>query len=465
MIPDPIWPEPMSPTGGKPAKLDAESVKAGCALLAESAPTLGAIPTAERAALLGRVASCWLDPDYRYRVEARERLQATTGFSFAVVDAGLEALFRAWTSDALIRLLEGSGLAAGQSPAESANRWVRAEYGVATYPGRHRLMALPPRLVGHILSANVPPPVVQTLFPALLVGAPSFLKAPSSEPWFATLLVRSLKAEAPELARSVAVATWPAGADRLSEGLFHTAELVVVFGSDQTVQTIRSRLPAKTRLIGHPHRFSAGYVARETLVPANLPALARAFARDVALFDQQGCLSPQVIFVETGGASPVDAFVRELAHRALPEVGKALPPRRLGLDEGAALVQFKGVRALDGAVFPVPGGAVAVTRASRFVAPGPGRTLLVKPVDHVDQALSYLGDAVRSLQAVAVATVAARGGTIERSFAHAGASRICRPGRLQSPPAIWPGDGFRPLEALLRWVLIDDENTDGSSPA
>ena len=62
--------------------------------------------------------------------------------------------------------------------------------------------------------------------------------------------------------------------------------------------------------------MSFSLVTKESLVDAE--ALAHKAAYDVALYDQQGCLSPQLIYVEEGGAVTPKEFAASSRHGSGP---------------------------------------------------------------------------------------------------------------------------------------------------
>ena len=65
-------------------------------------------------------------------------------------------------------------------------------------------------------------------------------------------------------------------------------------GSDETLRALRTLCPAGTPFVGYGHRVSFGVVCKGSTNAA------AGFAKDVLLYDQGGCLSPQTIFVEGG---------------------------------------------------------------------------------------------------------------------------------------------------------------------
>src|SRR3989442_1639985 len=79
-------------------------------------------------------------------------------------------------------------------------------------------------------------------------------------------------------------------------------------GSDETLGEIGHHLPSQTRFIGYGHRLSFGYVAHEVISGFQAKKIVARAAADVIAWDQLGCRSPHVIYVEHGGgtAAPAD---------------------------------------------------------------------------------------------------------------------------------------------------------------
>src|SRR4029077_9722846 len=88
---------------------------------------------------------------------------------------------------------------------------------------------------------------------------------------------------------------------------------VTATGSDETLAAIRAKLPVKTRFLGYGHRVSFGYVASGALSSFQAKKSVARAATDVVAWNQLGCLSPQVIYVEHGGAVAAEQFAEMLA--------------------------------------------------------------------------------------------------------------------------------------------------------
>ena len=109
----------------------------------------------------------------------------------------------------------------------------------------------------------------------------------------------------------------------LEEIAFRQADIVIASGSDESLTAIHRHV--RGRFIGYGHKVSFSVIGKEAL--AQSQQLARAAAYDVALFDQQGCLSPQLIYVEEGGVIRPKEFAALLA-RELTLLATTTSPRK-----------------------------------------------------------------------------------------------------------------------------------------
>src|SRR5205085_2146383 len=104
--------------------------------------------------------------------------------------------------------------------------------------------------------------------------------------------------------------------------------------------SLRGRLPLRVRFVPYGHRISFAAVGREALAGGAAAETAEGIARDLCVFDQQGCLSPQAIYVERGGATTPEEFADLLA-AALEAARSRIPRRQLGPAEAAAIHQYR----------------------------------------------------------------------------------------------------------------------------
>lgn len=395
---------------------------------------------------LDRVITLWLDPAYPPRKLAEEALPAVTGFSRETIAYGLPTVLESYREDHLVRVLEG----------ELGDHHLLDEFRPSAF-GKSRVFG--PRLVTHVLAGNIPALAAPGLVFALLAKSAVLIKSSSDEPVFPPLFARSIAEVDPELGRCLAVAWWRGGEKPLEAIAFACSDVVVAYGSDATLTSIRGRV--KGRFIGYGHRLSFGMIGREAL--SDLDGIARRAAYDVALFDQQGCLSPHLFYVEEGGVVSPQAFARALA-KAMEALERHLPRGRLTPEEASAIHQlrgaceFKGIAGEEVVVYAGEGTSwtVIYERDPTFLPSCLNRTVWVKPIADLQQVVMLVAPYAPRLSAVGVAVSPDRLIPLAETLGQLGASRICPLGRMQHPPPGWHHDGrFRILD-LLRWVDLED---------
>ena len=200
-----------------------------------------------------------------------------------------------------------------------------------------------------ILSANVFVGALRALVLARAASAHVTVRPSRRDPVFATALVKALGDPAVTLSD-----------EGPSEGELH------VYGRDETIEAIRARTSLLVR--GHGTGMGVAFVPGR----ANLGTAAARVASDVVPFDQRGCLSPRIVFVEGEPEAFADALAEALAARevAVPR-GALTPAERAELERWADSVVFAG------SLRRGPAWAVAVAGVSAL--PPPGRHVVVVP--------------------------------------------------------------------------------------
>jgi hypothetical protein len=231
---------------------------------------------------------------------------------------------------------------------------------------------------------------------------------------------------------------------------------VVAFGKDATLARIRSSLPISTRLIPFGSKASFGYVGRDALASADgARNIAAGAARDLVLYDTEGCLSLHVLFVERGARIAPAEFAAMLAReadRAAVEFpfGTRSPESALKTAGARDLAAFRAA-AGTGAVYSDRGASYLAVLDPPVAEPPPflPRALGIHSVDDPAGAAAYLSRHAIPLEAAAVA--GARPDIVAMAES-SGVARIAAFGELQSPP-LGGNHGGRPRIAdFVRWI-------------
>ena len=191
-----------------------------------------------------------------------------------------------------------------------------------------------------MFSGNVPGVAVTSLVRSLLLKAATLGKAAVAEALLAALFARGVAEADAELGQCLAVTYWPGGDEAMERAALEAADAVVVYGGADAVATIRSRTPVTARFVGYGPKVSFGVVGRSTLTEADAREAARGAALDASTFDQQGCVSPHLFYVEEGGPVSPDAWAAMLAGE-MAAVERELPRGVLAPGESSSIRQLR----------------------------------------------------------------------------------------------------------------------------
>jgi hypothetical protein len=231
------------------AELTAPIVEAACRTLKRNRETyLLNRSVASLVKTLVSVSSDWLNPEFPLRKRALAEGPATTGFSAATLDRGLQAFFKQLTLANLTALLEqelGDPQRLDRLVAESAEQ----------NPDRASIVT-GPEFIAHVAAGTLLVSALQTLVLGWLARSAQFLKCPRGTSLIPRLFAHSVYAVDPKMAACVEIAEWPGGTASLEEVLFSEADCVTAMGSDDTVEAIRRRVPRTVRFVGYGHRLS-----------------------------------------------------------------------------------------------------------------------------------------------------------------------------------------------------------------
>jgi hypothetical protein len=383
-------------------------------------------------ATIDRAVANWLSPDYPLRCIAEQALPVVTGFSIPMIRHGLPLLLAPLRADGIRELL-------------------KTELGISLEHHR-RLKA--PELITHVMSANIPGLAATPMLLSLVVKSAALIKSAAADPLSAALFADSISEVDDELGQCIMAAQWNGGDEAIEDVAFGHADIVVATGSDAAIAAIEPRV--RGRFIGYGHRISFAAIGRECLRDDLLAEdLARRLAYDVSLWDQQGCLSPQLCYVETGGRIAPENFA-ELLARELAVYACELPPRRLSFEEKAAILRFRHAAEWGNhdtvAMLASPDStdwSISVERSADFRPTCLNRCIRINVVSDLSELHIALTSHRRHLEAAGIVVAAERVAGFTAMLSASGVHRVCPIGTMQQPSLLWR-QGGRPRVA--DWV-------------
>lgn len=389
-----------------PAELAATAAR----LAARGRRALTALPLERRLDLWEETVAAFLEPGSPERSALLPRLLASSRLSPEGLTEGLELVL---------------GGASGRAATEMSRR-------AAALPAATR-----DTLAGVVLAGNIPGLAAQSLLPALLLGRPLLLKSASAEPWFAPAIVAALVAREPSLADAFAAVAFAGDDSAALAAAFDEVDPLLAYGGAPAVASLAARFGE--RLVAHGPKASVAFVG----AGVDLVGTARGLARDIALFDQRGCLSVQAVYVE----GDVEELAAALAW-ALELESARLPHGPIDAATAAAVQQLRATTDLQrgGSSARQPELAVGtvLVESETFFRPVPGlRTVRVHGVSDLRDALPALEPWRGRLQGAALAGPSAD--ALSDTLPLLGFSRLAAAGELQSADVSWANGGIDPL--------------------
>lgn len=404
---------------------------------------------------LSELAENWLEPEFPFRKLALENL-VKAGFSPATLSRGLDNFFKQLTRENFQALLIqefGDARRLDQICAmPSEEKCFRAA------------IARAPEFQVHICSGNVPNPTLTSIIFGLLLRSAQFVKCASGSSFLPRLFAHSIYAADPKLGACLEIAEWRGGNHSLEEILFAEADCVTATGSDETLEKIRKHLSLKIKFLDYGHRVSFGFVTADILRHSRAKKIISAAADDIIAWNQLGCLSPHVIYVEVGGEISPEHFAQMLAEEL--EKREANEPRgEISTEESAAIASRRGIYEVRAAHSPEltrhffskdsTAWTVIFEADARFQLSCLNRFIYVKPAADLKTALEN-ADVVRGkVSTVGIAAPEEKISEIAMQLARWGATRVCPLGQMQNPPLTWRHDGRPALGDFITWTDLE----------
>jgi nucleotide-binding universal stress UspA family protein len=401
---------------------------------------------------LSEVAENWLQPEYPFRKLALEQASGKIGFARATVANGLDSFFKQVTSGNLNALLIQE-LGHAQRLDEIVSAAVEEKLSRAA-------IARGPEFLVHITAGNVPNPTLMSMLLGLLTRSAQFVKCASGASLLPRLFAHSLYEADSKLGACLEVAEWRGGNRVLEDELFKAADCVTATGSDETLAAIRKHMPPQARLLSYGQRLSFGYVVGEALTGFSAKKIVARAATDIVAWNQLGCLSPHLIYVEHGSASSAHQFAELLAEE-LERREETEPRGNLPAEAAATIASRRGFYEVRAAHSPdtqmwcsknSTAWTVIYEADPQFQLSCLNRFVYVKGVTDLAQALQGAEKVRGKVSTVGLAAPEERTPELAMQLARWGVTRVCSLGQMQNPPLLWRHDGRPALADLVTWT-------------
>ena len=409
------------------------------------------LPVSRVADIIDAAVARLLDRGDPWRRKAEEILPVITGYDAEMVRLGLTEYLKTFRRPELQKfVVEDFG-----------NPLLLDDFQPLAKGGFAR--AFGPDLLVHIWAGNVPGLPLWSLVSGLLVKAGAIGKVSSAEPLFAGWFAQLLAEVEPAIADCLAVVWWKGGDEARESAVLRQADVVLAYGGNDSLAAIRDRMPVTTRYLPYSHRISFGMVSRAALDTRKAWSVAHRAAHDVIRYDQQGCYSPHLFFVERGGRVSPREFSRYFAHE-LACFERKYPRRALSIAEAGGVAAWRHAEEMKSVSRPgreVMGDAAGAWNAvyvedAEELAPGAlNRTVTIAAIDRLADAVLRIAPFRAFLQTVGIAAAPEELFALAGLLGEAGVTRIAALGHMTAPEPGWHHDGRFNLLDLVTMTEIE----------
>lgn len=396
--------------------------------------------------------------------------KASSPVHSSTVDLGLGMLQRMLDPDGIAEAVDrelGGAEAAGRrfldgwvevsaqplsGPAARMNRRIRGDDTREASERRCLVRAMPTRQL-HITAGNaIAVPLVSALR-AFATKSAAVIKSPAEATAAITALAVAMHRVDPKhpLTRHTSLVYWPGGDHSFETPLMRAGafDRVVVWGSQETVDSVRSRVEQAKTVLLQP-RIGISLIARDAL-EARLDDSARRAVADSMAANQRACHASLVHYVE---GSPEQARAYCVAVQAALRTWDEVMPHAIQAPDLARLRWLRRGPLLSGEWFEngrwphVTSAAVYMETPFDISTHPMSRLVVVRRVDDLTEALDF---AHAGVSTVGVAPERARD-ALRDELAARGVSNVLPLGDCERAYPGMPHDGMRVLSELVSWV-------------
>ncbi len=439
--------------------LTATLISEACATLKRNREKfLASRSTSSLVQLLCDVGAEWRNVHYPLRKMALDASPSATGFGRVTLETGLDTFFRRFVPDEFHALIEQD-----LGRRERLDQFCGTECEVH---GKRSAMASGPGLLAHIAAGNLPVPAFMSLVLGLLTRSAQFIKCSSGRSLLPRLFAHSIYQVDAKVGACLEVAEWPGGDHTLETALFEAADGVTATGSDRTLASVALRVPERKRFLGYGQQVSFAYITRHAAASGVAARqIAEKLATDVAAWNQFGCLSPHVIYLESGSGIIAEQF-GELLQSAMSRLEESNPRGELRPEEAAEIMLRRSCYAVRAANLPDTRcwGSLDSTAWTIVYEGDPAfhlsclnRFVYLKVVKDLDEVFRNAAAFQGMVSTVGLAANHSESTALAAKLARWGVKRVCPPGRMQDPPLAWRHDGRPALGDLITWTDYEAE--------
>ncbi len=321
----------------------------------------------------------------------------------------------------------------------------------------------------HINAGNGAVITLQGVMMNAVLRSDAIMKNPSNDPYTGTAIALTMIEMAPRhpLTKHLTVAYWKGGDSAFEKRLFRPnhVEKIVAWGGFASMQHIRGYLGPGMDLIALDPKISGSIIGKEVFESADsMRLVAEKLAKDVGYFNQEGCISSRIAYVESGtdeGGIRNLNRLGEMVFDAVQELPSSLSSAHPAFDpilkEEMSAIRFSDAYKIVGG--QASEGAVIISQTNEVVDFSERlacRVVNLVPVDRIAEAVARVS--------IHTSAIGIYPDSLKRKIrdecALRGAQRLTSLGFATAEGAAQPHDAIEQLRRMARWIVVEnfDEN-------
>lgn len=333
---------------------------------------------------------------------------------------------------------------------------------------KHFAMSAQPRgIVCHWIAANIPTLAFFSLAQAILSKNGSIVKVPEENSAFIAALLKNLADitlshngttyHGEDIVKTISLVSFEGRNFERSKQFSLAADCKVIYGGSEAIRSILA-LPQKEHCetVVFGPKYSFGVFDREYIESEHFDKALENCVKDIAVFNQMACSSPQVLFFQKSKYPLEEIGLKMKGYfEQLPpllrhqQTDPAILANTINIRSRYLLSDHKHIITPDDL-----GWTILMDKSITLEDPIHGKCIFIKEIDSINDVFSLI---TRKIQAI---TVGIQKEEKRQSFAreatYRGVDRIVTPGTTHDYDQPW--DGILPMNRLVRWVILKSES-------
>lgn len=312
-------------------------------------------------------------------------------------------------------------------------------------------------ILTHISAGNVFIGCIDSLLMGFLTKNINILKLSSNNQTFPQMFAQSIIDEDHKniLTPYFAIVHWKGGDQSFEKTVKEKSDTIMAWGGKAMVESYKDGLSLNAKLLDFGPKISFQVATIDGIIQMGVDHVAKGFAKELMLWDQSACASPQNLFIEDG----LDHIA--LMNKIAENLNNAIPRGELDDNEYVEILKEKARGLYDhiNGGYEIEGKDyyLRLDPNPRLTASPLNRTLLVKKFKDIDSLCDMLSEFKYFMQSASIAANYSEEKLLHNKLPTIGVKRMAPVGKMMDGMTGAPHDGHYILSDLVNYIPWEAE--------